>query len=129
MKKILLGVLLLQLNGCVLYDAYFAAKYDTNEYGLATKIKTIAETLECGNEDTIAEDAKDMWIYSIELKNFTQYLPRNEKSHEMASKLTDITLGLHNKHGKMSKVYCEEKIKIIVKTTDDIQRTLGGKPR
>lgn len=128
MKKILLLAALLQLSGCVLFDAYFAAKYDNNEYGLVTKIKTIAETTECGNVD-VADNAKAMWIYSVELKNFTQHLPRNEKSHEMTSKLSEITMGLHNKHGQMSKVYCEEKLKIIIKTTDDIQKALGSKPR
>lgn len=130
MNKIILSCfILLSLSGCKAIDAFLMAKYDTNEYGIATKIKTIAETAECEDKINITESAKQMWFYSVELKNFTKYIPRNEEAHLMASKLTEITMGLHNKKGDMSKVYCEQKLKIITKTTEDIQKSLGGKPR
>jgi hypothetical protein len=130
MNKVIMScILAVSLSGCVVYDALFMAKYDTNEYGLITKIKTLSETTECGNKDSVSESAKSMWLYSIELKNFTQYIPRNEKAFEMSSKLADITKGLHNKHGDMSMVYCEEKLKVISRTSEDIQRALGSKPR
>jgi hypothetical protein len=130
MKKIILSCLLtLSLSGCVVYDAFFMAKYDNNEYGLITRIKTLAETAECSDKDNIAESAKQIWIYSVELKNFTQYIPRNEQANDMATKLAEVTKGLHNKHGEMSNVYCEEKLKVITKTSDVIQKALGSKPR
>lgn len=130
MNKIISACILsMLLSGCVVYDAFFMAKYDTNEYGLITKIKTLSETTECGNKSSVLESAKYMWIYSVELKNFTQYIPRNEKAFEMSTKLTDITKGLHNKNGDMSMVYCEEKLKVITRTSEDIQRALGSKPR
>ena len=43
MKKILLILAVLSLNGCAVYDAYFMAKYDTNEHALVSKIRTMAE--------------------------------------------------------------------------------------
>ena len=130
MKKLVsCFILALTLNSCAVYDAMTMAKFDNNEYGLITRIKTIAETAECGNKDSIAESAKKMWVYSVEFKNYTQYIPSNQKSFEVASKLSEITMGLHNKHGEMSTVYCEEKLKIIIRTTEDIQKSLGSKPR
>lgn len=130
MNKLVLSIILtLSLSGCVVFDAMTMSKFDNNEYGLITRIKTIAETAECGNKDSIAESAKKMWVYSVEFKNYTQYIPQNEKTFEMASKLSEITMGLHNKHGEMSSIYCEEKLKIITRTTEDIQKALGSKPR
>ena len=130
MKKLVsCFILALTLNSCAVYDAMTMAKFDNNEYGLITRIKTIAETAECGNKDSIAESAKKMWVYTVEFKNYTQYIPSNQKSFEVASKLSEITMGLHNKHGEMSTVYCEEKLKIIIRTTEDIQKSLGSKPR
>ena len=130
MNKLVLSIILtLSLSGCVVFDAMTMSKFDNNEYGLITRIKTIAETAECGNKDSIAESAKKMWVYTVEFKNYTQYIPSNQKSFEVASKLSEITMGLHNKHGEMSTVYCEEKLKIIIRTTEDIQKSLGSKPR
>jgi len=43
MKKLLVLFALLSLNGCAVYDAYFMAKYDTNENALVSKIRTMAE--------------------------------------------------------------------------------------
>ena len=128
-KFILSCFILISLSGCKAIDAFLMARYDTNEYGLVTKIKTLADTAQCNDKDSITESAKMMWLYSVELKNFTQYIPRNTESFDMASKLTEITVGLHNKKGDMSAVYCEQKLKIITKTAEDIQKSLGGKPR
>jgi hypothetical protein len=52
MKKLLVLFALLSLNGCAVYDAYFMAKYDTNENALVSKIRTMAElgADECKNQ-------------------------------------------------------------------------------
>lgn len=128
MKKLALLVLPFLLSGCMVYNAYFTAKYDTNEYELITKIRTLATTTECGTSK-VEQNAYEMWFYSVELKHFSQYIPKNEKANEMANKLVDITQGIHNKRGVMSQKYCEEKMKVIATTTEEIQRVLGSKPR
>lgn len=127
MKKLALLVLPFFLSGCMVYNAFFTAKYDTNEYELVSKIRTLATTADCSVD--ISDKAYEMWFYSVQLKHFTQYIPKNEKANEMATKLSDITLGLHNKHGDMSKKYCEDKLKVIAISTEEIQRVLGSKPR
>lgn len=127
MKKLALLVVPFLLSGCMVYNAFFTAKYDTNEYELVSKIRTLATTTDCTAD--ISDKAYEMWFYSVQFKHFTQYIPRNEKANEMANKLADITLGLHNKHGDMSKKYCEEKLKVIAVSTEEIQRVLGSKPR
>ena len=43
MKKLLIALAVLNLNGCALIDAYLMAGYDTNEYSLVNKIKTKSE--------------------------------------------------------------------------------------
>ncbi len=43
MKKIISALILsTTLSGCALYDIYMMAGYDTNEYALITKVRTIS---------------------------------------------------------------------------------------
>lgn len=130
MKKLLLSCFLLtQLSGCAVYNAFFMAKYDNNEYELVTHIRTIAQTVDCENNISLIDSSDQVWFLSNELVNYTQYQPRNEKSNEMAVNLNSIAKGLHDKNGKMSKLYCEEKFNIIKTSAEDIQRVTGSRPR
>jgi uncharacterized protein YceK len=62
MKKLLLVCAIFALSGCStvtqVYDSYFLAKYDTNEYALVNAIKTRAEIAQenCGNPLMIQVD-------------------------------------------------------------------------
>ncbi len=51
MKKLIPLAFVVLLSGCTLLDAYFMAKYDTNEYFIVNDIKTKAQVAEenCGN--------------------------------------------------------------------------------
>ncbi len=40
MKKLLPLFFVVLLSGCTVFDAYFMAKYDTNEYFIVNDIKT-----------------------------------------------------------------------------------------
>lgn len=130
MKKLLLICFIpLQLSGCVLYDAYFMANYDNVEYSLINKIRTLSQTIDCNDKDKIKLVTNEIWYTTKELKNFSQYVPRNENSYLMASNLLSIVDGLHNKNGDMSVKYCEDKYSIINKTSEIIQKAIGSKPR
>jgi hypothetical protein len=110
-------------------DALTMSHFDSNEYGIITKMRTVSQLVDCGSKDSIKDATNKLWFYSNELQNFTQYVPRNEKSYKMAQGLNDIVKGLHNKNGDMSKMYCQEKFKVIQDTTENIQQATGKKPR
>ena len=134
MKKIIIAVLLSQLTGCALYDAYFMAKYDTNEYALANSIKTKSELAieQCANKQVVEQRLDDIYARSIEFKNFTSYIPRNDDANKMAVKLATLskdTKDYYNTHDKISEVFCKMKLQQIVKSSDAIMETLGKKPR
>jgi hypothetical protein len=99
------------------------ANYDSNEYGLVNKIRTFAEFHDCSktNVDMLYE-------MSIELKNFSQYLPRNQASFDLATKLNTLIIQLHNKDNP-SEVYCKEKLNNIASSAEEIQKVIGRKPK
>lgn len=110
-------------------DAFTMAHFDSNEYQIVTKMRTTAQLVDCGNKESIKSASNRMWFYSNELQNFTQYIPKNEKSYKMAQNLNDIVKGLYDKNGEMGKIYCQEKFKVIEDTTEKIQKATGNKPR
>jgi len=116
--KILITISLL-LTGC----SVLVANYDPNEYGLINKIRTYAELHDCSkfNVDNLYE-------LSVELKNFSQYLPRNDASFNLATKLNTLIVQLHNKDNP-SEVYCKEKLNNIVSSAEEIQKVIGRKPK
>lgn len=140
MKNLSLLVVVLMLTGCVSavstvlsggnpIDAFTMAHFDSNEYQIVTKMRTVTQLVDCGNKESIKQSSDKLWFYSNELKNFSQYIPKNEKSYKMAQNLNDIVKGLHDKNGEMSKLYCEEKFKVIQDSTEKIQKATGNKPR
>jgi hypothetical protein len=85
MKKLLI-LLFLPLSGCALYDAYFMAKYDTNEYALVNSIKTksfLAQS-ECGDRNKTIANVTDMYNTNLEILHFiyqkTMMLPKWQKN-------------------------------------------------
>ena len=140
MKKLSLLVMALMLTGCVStvstilgggnpIDAYTMAHFDNIEYKIVTDMRTVSQLVECGNKESVKQSSDKLWYYSNELQNFSQYIPKNDKSYKMAKDLNDIVKGLHDKNGEMGKLYCEEKFKVIQDTTEKIQKATGSKPR
>ena len=122
------------LNGCVVFDAYFMAKYDTTEYSLINKIKTKAQIAEenCNNQILVITQVNELYNNALEFKNFTAYIPHNEDAVKMSIKLftlTKDTKDYFNKAEKISSIFCKAKIQQIEKSADTIQQTLGSKPR
>lgn len=135
MKKLLVvGICVLNLSGCSLFDAYFMAKYDTTEYALVNKVKTKAELAEeqCSDKSRVQISLYEIYGTSLEFKNFTYNIERNTEATNMASKLlllTKDTKEYFEKHDKISEKFCQLKLQQIVKSADSIQNVIGSKPR
>lgn len=136
MKKILAALAVLSLAGCStvqgLWDSYFMAKFDVNEYQYATAIRTEAQLANCSNRDSMKQTANRIYQKAAELRNYTQYIPRNEPSFNMALKLFNETKSLNERYEStenISEAYCKQKIKIVERSANEIQHAFGSKPR
>jgi hypothetical protein len=134
MKRILIVLFAFSLSGCALFDAYFMAKYDTNEYFIVNDIKTKAQVAEenCGNHILVVTQVNELYIKALEFKNFTTHIPRNKDTDNMSTKLltlTKDTKDYFNKAEKISPIFCKAKLQQIVKSADTIQHVIGSKPR
>jgi hypothetical protein len=134
MKKLILLSFVMLLSGCTLFDAYFMAKYDTNEYFIVNDIKTKAQVAEenCGNQLLVVAQVNDLYIKTLEFKNFTSHIPRNKDTDNMSTKLLTLTKDTRdyfNKAEKISPIFCKAKLQQVVKSADTIQHVLGSKPR
>jgi hypothetical protein len=134
MKRILIVLFAFSLSGCALFDVYFMAKYDTNEYFIVNDIKTKAQVAEenCGNHILVVTQVNELYIKALEFKNFTTHIPRNKDTDNMSTKLltlTKDTKDYFNKAEKISPIFCKAKLQQVVKSADTIQHVLGSKPR
>ena len=112
MKRILIVLFAFSLSGCALFDAYFMAKYDTNEYFIVNDIKTKAQVAEenCGNHILVVTQVNELYIKSLEFKNFTTHIPRNKDANNMSTKLLTLTKDTRdyfNKAEKVSLIFCK----------------------
>lgn len=134
MKKLIPLTFVVLLSGCTLFDAYFMAKYDTNEYFIVNDIKTKAQVAEenCGNQLLVTTQVNELYIKALEFKNFTMHIPRNKDTDNMSTKLLTLTKDTRdyfNKAEKISPIFCKAKLQQVIKSADTIQHALGGKPR
>jgi hypothetical protein len=133
MKKLLLVCAIFTLSGCTVFDAYFMAKYDTNEYALINDIKTKAQVAEenCANNLLVTTQVNELYIKSLEFKNFATHIPRNEDSVKLSNKLLILTKDAKDQFNKsaVSNFYCKSKLEQIVKSADTMQQAIGKKPR
>lgn len=118
MKKIII-VAAVFLSGCSLW----MASYDSSEYTLVNKVRTQAIVGDCSSENV-----KNLYNTTLELKNFTQYIPRNDATIGLANQLYTIVDELHKRENP-SPAYCKAKLNTIAKSAEEIQRVVGSKPR
>ena len=124
MKRILcVAVLAISLSGCAAINNIFMAPYDTNEYALVNRVRTFAELGQCDREHIIA-----LRITALELKNFSEYLPRNTKTIDMNNNLYTMVDELYKRENP-SMAYCKAKLNIISTSAEMIQNTIGKRPR
>jgi len=131
--KFLIAGLFLLLPGCALYDAYFMAKFDVNEYQYITRIRTHSQVGvgKCGTPEVI-ENVKAIYMYAQEYKNYAEKIPHNENSFQLASTLTQITEEFYKRYqGKdlPGATYCRAKFAAIERSSENIQTVLGTKPK
>jgi PBP1b-binding outer membrane lipoprotein LpoB len=135
MKKLLLiCICALQLSGCALFDAYNMATYDSAEYALVNKIRTQSELSinECKNSMKSQINFIDMHYASIELRNFSQYLPNNNDAYKLSGNLVDLTkqgVEAYDKGSTVSEIFCKFKLQQINRSAETAQKAIGNKPR
>lgn len=132
MKKISAIVLTLALSGCALFDAYFMAGYDNQEYKMINKIRTMAQisAKECDQPIVIQTFYVQVSQASAEFKNFTQYIPRNPEAHKMATQLEELVVNNSKAYKPTSSpTFCKLQIQQIERSAEKIQTVLGKKPR
>jgi hypothetical protein len=135
MKNILIAaVAIMILSGCSTVNSLFVAKYDTNEYELINWIRTNAElSVEtCDNIDISKQNFVTLYRGSLEFKNFTQYLRRNQDTYALATNLYEIVdqgVEMYATNDEVSQTFCELSLSQIIESAETIQKVLGDKPR
>jgi hypothetical protein len=133
MKKIYIVLIALSLNGCALWDAYFMAPYDANEYMLITQIRTdaIQYRRQCNNPVMAQVNAEAMANRTELYERYEEHIPRNENGLKAARALNEIAQGLNGAYvkGSVSPVFCKLKYNNIEHSAELIQRVTAGRPR
>jgi hypothetical protein len=133
MKKLLVILAVWSLSGCALIDAYMMARFDNNEYMLINRVRTQANlgAAKCGKPEVV-EEVDSIWRTTVELKNYTQSIPRNEEATKMSAELAEIVKGLSDRYKgaePVSMMYCTAKFSSIERNAVTIQNVIGKKPR
>jgi hypothetical protein len=133
MKKITIIFAAVLLNGCALWDAYFMAPYDANEYMLITEIRTNAAIYreQCANPVTAPVNAQAMANRTLLYERYEEHIPRNENGYKAAKALNEIAQGLNTAYvkGPVSATFCRLKYVSIENSATLIQRVTAGRPR
>ena len=137
--KIIISLLFVGfLSGCSVIqpfiDRFMIAPYDNNEYGLVNKIRTTSQLSkrDCSDKIAMTINSETIFRTSTELKNFSQYLPKNDQSIKPISQLYTMTEELHKRYqaeGDVNKTYCELKLTSIEESAEMIQKAIGKRPR
>jgi hypothetical protein len=134
MKRLLIALGILALNGCVAYDAYTLTTFDSNEYQLMAQIRVDARHFAQGCSNPIMSQPNAVAIANeTELfVAYSEYLPHNADAVKAAIALNEIAQGLKNRYNEgsaVSPLFCKLKFNGIEHSADLIQRTLGNRPR
>lgn len=110
------------------------AKYDTNEYGAITQIRTRAELAQetCADKKKTEQHIDEMYASATYFKNFTQLRARNQDTSEIAYNLYLIVEQLkkhYEKNETVSAAYCKLKMQQVEKNAISSQKIIGAKPR
>ena len=137
MRKLSILLAILALQGCTavgfVYDSVRMARFDNNEYAQINSIRTVANlgAAKCGTAEVVPV-VENLYYKSVELKNYSAAIPRNDETIKMTGELAEIVKGLNERyHGKeaVSTSYCTLKFGTIEKNAVTIQNVIGAKPR
>jgi len=128
------GLPLVYLSGCSSIDRFMIAQYDPGEYNLINKVRSTAELAQpyCNDSATIKVISENLNDMAHELKNYSQYLPRNEQTFKPVDLLHVLTTDLQKRYStskEINKTYCELKLKSIASSAEEIQKVIAKRPR
>jgi hypothetical protein len=133
MKQIFLAAFALSLTSCALWDAYFMAPYDANEYMQITEIRALAGQYrkQCDNPILAPVNAQAIANRTDLFEKYEELIPRNDNGYKAARALNEIAQGLNTTYvkGPVSPVFCKLKYNNIEHSAELIQRVTAGRPR
>jgi hypothetical protein len=134
MRKILaVSCLVILMSGCALWDAYFMAPYDANEYMQITEIRATAGQYrrQCDNFNQSAVNAQAMANRTDLFEKYEELIPTNDNGFKAARALNEIAQGLNAAYAKgiVSATFCRLKYNNIEHSAELIQRVTAGRPR
>jgi hypothetical protein len=133
MKRIFVVAFALSLTSCALWDAYFMAPYDANEYMLITEIRVDAGQYreQCANPVMAPANATAMARKTNLYEKYSEQIPRNENGYKASQALNEIAQGLDTAYvkGTVSATFCRLKYVSIENSARLIQRVTAGRPR
>jgi hypothetical protein len=133
MKRIVLALSTALLSSCAVWDAYFMAPYDANEYLQITEIRTnaIQYRRQCDNPVLAQVNAQAMANRTELYERYQEQIPRNANGFKAAQALNEISQGLNTAYAKgpVSPVFCKLKYNNIEHSAELIQRVTAGRPR
>jgi hypothetical protein len=133
MKRIVLAFSCVLLSSCAVWDAYFMAPYDANEYMLITEIRTTAIQYrrQCDNPVLAPINAQAMANRTELYEKYEEQIPRNDNGIKASRALNEIAQGLNTAYvkGLVSSVFCKLKYNNIEHSAELIQRVTAGRPR
>ena len=74
------------------------------------------------------ESVDSLYFSALQVKNFSQYIPHNERTITMDSELFKLVDELHNKVNP-SPAYCQAKLSVIGTASERIQQAIAKRPR
>ena len=134
MKRLLIALSVVALNGCALYDAYMMTGYDANEYLIITEIRTNAGISKAQCDDAVASRLNAMAISNKTslFQNYEEQIPRNNNGINASRELNKIAQGLkdrYNTNSPVSPSFCKLKFESIENSAKTIQHVIGNRPR
>jgi hypothetical protein len=133
MKRILVVAFALSLTSCALWDAYFMAPYDANEYLQITEIRATAGQYkrQCDNPILAVANAQSIANRTDLFEKYEELIPRNDNGFRAAQALNEIAQGLNTAYtkGPVSSVFCRLKYNNIEHSAELIQRVTASRPR
>jgi hypothetical protein len=133
MKRIIFALSTALLSSCAVWDAYFMAPYDANEYMLITEIRTnaIQYRRQCDNPILAPGNAQALANRTELYEKYEEQIPRNDNGIKSARALNEIAQGLNTAYAKgpVSPTFCRLKYNNIEHSAELIQRVTAGRPR
>jgi len=134
MKRILIALSIVALNGCALYDAYMMTGYDPNEYRIITEIRTDAGEYktQCADAGQSRINAEAITRKTALFENYSQEIPRNSNGINASKNLNEIARGLRDRYSAgatVSPTFCKLKFESIESSAKTIQHVVGSRPR